>query len=181
MPMRAIYLLRKLLQNERGFTLAEFLVAAAIMGFVFILLTAFLKEGLQQYDDTVTRSDLQLELRLKEEQLKRDVLSGLSGNMAGTTYPVAIPEENRLILLHGTWNGIDWETYPVIYSFTDCTVFREEAGTNEPFLANVTSFQISVNEDHLVSITIEVMQTADYSRRSITRTLSIKAKPRGKL
>lgn len=160
-------------------TLTELLVATAIMTMTLAWLVSVLIEGFNQYDHTVNQSETQLDVTLRAEQIKRDILSSLAGDRAGRTYPHVMTDEKRLILLHGSWTGIDWQTRSIAYYVADGSLFREESGTTERLLDGVTTFQVSVTADHLVSITLKVGQQTDYARRDITRTLSIKARPRG--
>jgi prepilin-type N-terminal cleavage/methylation domain-containing protein len=119
--------------NERGFTLAELLVAMAMLGFVMAGVFVLQQQGQTAYLWGSTRVAMQQNARFALDLITRELRSALSITSVGAN-------------CDGTGaNTItfqDESNNTVIYAVSGSTLQRSYAGANTDLIGGVASFQI---------------------------------------
>ncbi len=77
-------MLRRLLRDERGFTVAELLVTIAVMGMVLASIVIFEATGAKLFRMNDTATEAQQNLRMASERMAREIRQGKSGTFSLT-------------------------------------------------------------------------------------------------
>lgn len=131
----------RLLRNQRGYTLAEMLVSAAVIAFIMAALLSLLMSGQQSYATGAGRAEAQQNARLAVEQMVREIRSaGHDPRATGTFAAVTALGVGTGFVIRNDWNGsgaidaaidttVDGVRHGemITYTFTGTTLTRQES------------------------------------------------------
>ena len=130
-----------MLRSQRGYTLAEMLVVAAVVGVIMAGLFSMLSTGTQAYTVGTNRADAQQTARLAVDRLIREVRTAGHDPLATDTFaPVTALAAGTGFVIRNDWNGngaiaanvtvtVDGVAHgeQVTYTFAGNTLTRQES------------------------------------------------------
>lgn len=120
--------MRRIITEQRGFTLAELLVVTAVLGLVLTGVMMIQQSGQQAYVMGSNRVETQQNARVALEDMTRELRSATAVTTLGGATDVTFTDQNGVTIR---------------YSLSGSTLNRTQAGTTTPLIGGVQSLSMT--------------------------------------